>query len=266
MAKKAETTPALGKNAFSCPHCHAFTTQHWYDLYVSQRSKEKAPFLYRDDLVDWMKSQNSEVKGEAKDRLIDWAEHVVSGEPFIWPLSSSEYVGTELPTVYVSLCYSCDKVALWLHGKMLYPEYAFSIEPNSDLSDEIKHDFREAASILDKSPRGATALLRLSLQKLCKQLGQPGKNIDTDIGALVALGLDPKIQKSLDVIRVVGNNAVHPGHLDLKDDVATATKLFSLINLIAERLITYPNEIEKLYDEKIPETTKQGIEKRDKKS
>ena len=52
------------------------------------------------------------------------------------------------------------------------------------------------------------------LQKLCKVLGQSGNNINEDIKALVESGLDPRVQKALDAVRVVGNNAVHPGQMD----------------------------------------------------
>jgi hypothetical protein len=39
-----------------------------------------------------------------------------------------------------------------------------------------------------------------------------------DIGELVKAGLPLEIQQSLDIVRVVGNNQVHPGILDVRDD------------------------------------------------
>jgi hypothetical protein len=112
--------------------------------------------------------------------------------------------------------------------------------------------------------RGAAALLRLAIQKLCKHLGEKGKNIDNDIGALVEKGLDGRIQKALDIVRVIGNNAVHPGQIDLRDDRATAEELFDLVNLIAETMINQPKHIEELYD-RLPQGAREAIEKRDRK-
>ena len=65
-------------------------------------------------------------------------------------------------------------------------------------------------------------------------------------------GLDKRIQQALDVVRVVGNNAVHPGELDIRDDTATAHKLFELINLISDVMISQPKHIGALY-EALPE-------------
>ena len=99
--------------------------------------------------------------------------------------------------------------------------------PNSDLHDDIKSDYLEASSVLADSPRAAAALLRLALQKLCKQLGEKGENINDDIKSLVAKGLNPLVQKSLDALRITGNNAVHPGEINLTEDPARVVKLFS---------------------------------------
>jgi hypothetical protein len=153
-------------------------------------------------------------------------------------------------------------LAIWVHDRLIYPEIAPSIMPNADLGDEVKADFIEARSILGTSPRGAAALLRLAVQKLCIQLGESGKNIDSDIASLVKKGLSPKIQRALDIVRVVGNESVHPGELDVRDDVETATKLLTLVNLVAEQMISHPREIDSLY-EKLPASKREAIERRD---
>ena len=150
-----------------------------------------------------------------------------------------------------------------LNDKMIYPEESGIQMPNLDLRDDIKDDYNEARSIVNKSPRGAAALLRLCVQKLCEQLGQPGKKINDDIKKLVKEGLPPDIQRALDIVRVIGNDSVHPGQMDLKDDVKTANKLFELVNLTAQVMITAPKEIEQLYAD-LPETKRKGIEDRDK--
>lgn len=146
---------------------------------------------------------------------------------------------------------------------MLYPLVSTAPSPNPDLPELIQVDFQEARQIVIHSPRGAAALLRLSIQKLSKHLGEKGKNINNDIASLVKKGLPVKVQKALDTVRVVGNNAVHPGQLDLKDDTETASSLFSLVNIICDVMITQPKEVDKLYDELVPPEQKVAIEERD---
>lgn len=123
-------------------------------------------------------------------------------------------------------------------------------------------DFEEARSIVNASPRGAAALMRLVIQKLCAHLGEKGKSIDDEIGSLVAKGLSPLIQRALDVVRVVGNESVHPGTIDMRDDRETALRLFELVNLIADQMISQPNVVKKLYDQ-LPAEKLAAIEKRD---
>jgi hypothetical protein len=145
---------------------------------------------------------------------------------------------------------------------MHYPRLSRAPLPNPDLPAEIAADFEEARAILNISPRGAAALLRLCIQKLCAVLGQKGKNINDDIGALVKLGLLPSVQQSLDSVRVIGNNAVHPGQIDLQDNDTVAMALFRLVNLIVTQMITGPKEAAAVYNS-LPVGTLAAIAKRD---
>jgi hypothetical protein len=135
--------------------------------------------------------------------------------------------------------------------------------PNPDLPGEIKGDYQEARSIVSRSPRGSAALLRLAIQKLCKELGEPGKNINEDIGSLVRKGLPTRVQRALDVVRVIGNEAVHPGQIEVSDNPAIAASLFRLVNIIAEHMISEPKAIAELYRSLPPDKLK-GIEDRDR--
>jgi hypothetical protein len=144
---------------------------------------------------------------------------------------------------------------------MIYPESTGVEPPNPDLNEDIKRDYEEAASIFHKSPRGAAALLRLAIQKLMIQLGEKGENLNKDIANLVDKGLPEKVQQALDSLRVIGNEAVHPGVLDLRDDKETAEQLFKLLNFIAEKMITEPKVVEEIYN-KIPESKKEQIKRR----
>jgi hypothetical protein len=126
----------------------------------------------------------------------------------------------------------------------------------------VKPDFDEASRIVNLSPRGAAALLRLCIQKLCDSLEPTAKDLNDAIGRLVKKGLSVQVQQALDVVRVIGNNAVHPGQIDLKDDKATAIRLFELVNLIAEQMISQPKHVQAMFDS-LPDTAKQQIQQRD---
>ncbi|ADT88257.1 hypothetical protein vfu_B01540 [Vibrio furnissii NCTC 11218] len=107
--------------------------------------------------------------------------------------------------------------------------------------------------------------MRLCIQKLCKELGGKGKNINDDIAVLVKNGLPVKIQQALDVVRVVGNNAVHPGEISLEDHPQVVTALFNLINMIVDNQITQPKQVAELFAF-LPENAKSAVEKRDTKA
>lgn len=162
----------------------------------------------------------------------------------------------------VSNCENCNFPTIWLGENIVFPIHSTSEPPNKDLPDDIKQDYEEARAIANLSPRGSAALLRLAIQKICAFLGQPGKNINEDIKALVAQGLPTKVQEALDSVRVIGNEAVHPGAIELKDDLLTVNKLFKLVNFISNKMITEPKEIDELYSS-LPQEKLDGINQRD---
>src|SRR3989344_5066658 len=164
----------------------------------------------------------------------------------------------------VGMCDHCSKITIWLGKEMLFPGRPSVPSPNDDLNSDIKKDYTEAAEIVEKSPKAATALLRLAIQKLCKQLGESGENINQDMGELVKKGLPVKIKEALDVVRVIGNESVHPGEINLNDNKDVAHKLFELVNIIAQDRITQPKEVSKLYNS-LPQDKLDGINNRDKK-
>lgn len=145
---------------------------------------------------------------------------------------------------------------------MIYPFGGAAPLPNPDMPEDIKKDYEEARSVLSISPRGSAALLRLAVQKLCKELGEKGKNINDDIASLVQKGLPARVQQALDIVRVTGNDAVHPGTIDLNDTPDIAAKLFGLVNLIVDNQITQPKVIDELYGG-LPIDKLQGIQQRD---
>lgn len=257
MNKSAE--PAINLNAFTCPHCEAYAAQDWY---ITAADKlPGVPTVQTAAIIALIR--NAKIKGSG---TITSEEHsavqraVTLKKPLLsW--SGNNAYDCLLHNVFVSSCHRCRQLGIWLYEQLIYPAKQATVAPNADLDPDIQADFNEARQIVHQSPRGAAALLRLALQKLCVQLGEPGKNIDSDIASLFAKGLDPHMQMALDSVRVIGNEAVHPGSLDLRDDKDTALFIFELLNAIADQMITRPKAIKNMYD-RIPQAKRDGIDAR----
>ena len=163
-------------------------------------------------------------------------------------------------TVEVSTCVHCINPTFWLEEKIIYPPMHTAPPANNDLPDSVKVVYDEASAIANQSPRAACALLRLAIEILLKELDETG-SINDGIQNLVKKGLDVRVQQSLDIVRVTGNNAVHPGEI-VFDDTTNVHTLFQLINIIADVLITQPKQIQATFDN-LPEGARKAIKKRD---
>jgi len=245
-----QMSPEYGSKKFKCPHCNILATQNWSSAFKISTTSSK---ILDDIYLDY----RSQVQDYAQEQI----SMFISKSQKDYRKSIYELLPQNLS---VATCISCEKFTLWVDKEIVYPKKTAVPPPNEDLNEDIKTLYIEASSILIDSPKGATALLRLALQMLLKQIGKDGKKINDDIKELVSEGLSPTIQQALDLLRVIGNNAVHPGQINLDDSAEIAQKLFSILNFIADELITKPKELEKLYADLIPLGTQEHIKQRDK--
>jgi len=160
------------------------------------------------------------------------------------------------------VCLHCSKWSYWHFERMIVPTEAPVPPAHQDMPADCIDDYNEARDIVARSPKAASALLRLTVQKLLIFLGESGKKINDDIGNLVKNGLPVQVQQALDYCRVVGNNAVHPGEIDLNDSPEIAHQLFQMINFIVEERISRPKHIDQLFNT-LPEGALNSIAQRD---
>ena len=244
--------PKYKSNHFQCPHCQVSSQQTWFDI---DSASDAAINILNHVFYDY-RTRIQDFKQKAIQSFIQLAEE-----------ANKRHMHEFVPENFsVATCSSCSNISLWVNEEIVYPKKTNIAPPNEDMENKIKELYIEASLIVIDSPKGATALLRLALQLLLKQLGKSGKNINNDIKELVSDGLSPKIQQALDLLRVIGNNAVHPGQINLDDDSTIALKLFHILNFIVDEMVTKPKELELLYSDIIPEETKEHINQRDGKA
>lgn len=172
----------------------------------------------------------------------------------------------------ICACQHCGFDSVWrgtveyetvMNGFLAWPAQVAAPAVHEDLPEVCRADYEEARLILGSSPRGAAALLRLCLEKLLSHLGLTENDINKNIGALVKGGLDPHIQQALDVVRVTGNNAVHPLDMTPEDLASNIPVMFEMINLIVDERIARQRKMAERFAS-LPEGARLAIEKRDK--
>lgn len=269
MTQDSVPAPSIKLTSFACPSCGAHATQTWFAIRLQPYTgDDPVPIVWSLQEIEEHEAYSAEHGDRAsREMLADITarlRRLLQREPFVTRNDNTLYQALDLENVFVSVCYTCSQPAIWLHDALLYPSIMTGPAPNPDLSEDVMHDYNEARTILDLSPRGAAALLRLAVEKICIELNANGNTMDQRIADLVAKGLPDEVQQALDTVRVIGNESVHPGQMDLRDDRETASTLFDLVNFIAADRISRPKQIEKLYG-MLPETKRKAIAARDAK-
>lgn len=232
--------PKFNESSFTCPHCGVLAQM---DFFIPYEVKK----FFRNQLLSIEQDGQMLFTENVRNRINDIQGFVDHYET---------YANT------FCICQNCNEISIWINQKMVYPKARLTPLPNKDLPDDIKADYEEASKIVQDSPRGACALLRLALQKLMIHLGED-KNLDRAIKDLMEdEKVDEDVRKALDSVRIVGNSAVHKNELEIKGKPEIALKLFRLLNFIAKEVITSRKEIREFYSEEIPENAKRENRKK----
>jgi hypothetical protein len=141
----------------------------------------------------------------------------------------SQSLKVKMANLHLSSCDSCSGFALWVGERLAFP---MNVDKTPAL---VGEDLEEAAAILNKSPRGATALMRVCIQKLMPLLKQDGKSLDNSMSSLVRKGLEVEIQQAMEVLQVLGNDPVQPTSLDTQEDKEMALRFVDSLKAILER-------------------------------
>jgi hypothetical protein len=164
----------------------------------------------------------------------------------------------------LSSCSHCSRNAIWLDEDIIFPRYSYTPNPCEVMPLDILHYYAQARDVAAYSSIGALALLRITIEKVLEKTGANKGDINDNIQFLVDNGqISTKTQKALDVIRLIGNKAIHAED-GITYNIDIIYETFEVINIIVNDLIVDQQKINKVI-QKMPEKDQTKIASRDKK-
>ena len=134
-----------------------------------------------------------------------------------------------MANLHISNCHSCNGFSLWVSGLLVFPT---RVDKTPELAEE---DVEEAAAILNKFPRGATALMRVCIQKLVPLLEDNGKALNQRVSSLVRKGLEMEMQQSMEVLQVLQSDPLQLSQLESEADKEIALRFIDSLQAVLER-------------------------------
>lgn len=100
----------------------------------------------------------------------EWNDRVVNKDGGIYNIINQN------ANLSVCKCQHCEYLSFWYMKKLAWPLNSLIEAPIDEMPEDIKILYNEARSIVELSPKGSCAIIRLALQKLCNRLvGQDEK-------------------------------------------------------------------------------------------
>jgi hypothetical protein len=224
--------PKLGAESFSCPHCNAVAHQDWYRLFLQPENAAKAVVLTPETAITLVDGE-----GEDRNEIDQFVERLKKHELTFEYQNHPQTVKVKMANLHLSNCHNCNGFAVWVRGRLMFPGRGEEM-PDLDL---VEADFEEAAAMLNKFPRGATALIHVCIEKLMPLLRKAGK--DEDISSLLRKGLEVEIHQTMEALQVLRKSPVQLTQFNSQEDRETALRFFdSLKEILERRMLKNPNE------------------------
>jgi hypothetical protein len=218
--------PQLGAESFSCPHCNTVAHQDWYSLFLKPENTAEVRVLTPEAVKALRQSDAQRDNIKEIDQFVErLKKNALTYEYQKHP----HPLKVKMANLHISNCHSCNGFSLWVRGVLVFPT---RIDKTPEL---VEEDLEEAAAILNKFPRGATALMRVCIQKLVPLLEDNGKELNQRVSSLVRKGLEMEIQQAMDVLQVLRSDSTQLNPLRSEADRETALRFLDSLKEVLER-------------------------------
>ena len=111
-----QVSPSINEIAFNCPHCGAYTSQKWWQLFAEPLKNNEAPAPPGED---WLKKidEDTALSAEAKERFCTYVKNIHSGLVFLESTENPCYSQTRAENLHLSECFVCKKISVWVHDR-----------------------------------------------------------------------------------------------------------------------------------------------------
>ncbi len=217
------TIPKLLANVFSCPNCGDTAEQKWAQLFWEG---EYIPTDPNGEIPEVPYHPASVDGSEGVPRVVLQAKCMSCDKGSLWSAAKSQ---------------SKDGFAIFRSGRMLFPRYRKRKSLPPEAGNIAKRYYRDANAIAKISPQAAAALLRATIEALCRQiLGDKRSSLSEMIKVLQSkYHFDKEVEQAMHVLRIIGNEALHPTELNysVRATTTTVNKLFMLVDYIVASTI-----------------------------
>ncbi|HEY7244156.1 MAG TPA: DUF4145 domain-containing protein [Xanthobacteraceae bacterium] len=219
--------PKLGADTFSCPHCDTAAHQDWYSLFLKPENDADVVVVAPEAITTASMALHS--KPDEIKEIDQFVERLKKNELTFEYQKHSQSLKVKMANLHLSSCHSCNGFAIWVGQRLVFPYW---VEKIPEIAEQ---DLDEAAAVLNKSPAGAAALMRICIQKLMPLLKENGKRLDENISSLVRKGLEVEIQQAMEVLQVLRDEPVQLTNLESKEEQETALRFFDSLKAVLER-------------------------------
>jgi hypothetical protein len=212
--------------SFSCPYCNTVAHHDWYSLFLKPENAAEVRVL-TPEAVNALRQGDAQ-RGNIKE--IDQFVERLKKNALTYEYQKHPHpLKVKMANLHISNCHNCNGFSLWVSGLLVFPT---KLDKTSEF---VEEDLEEAAAILNKFPRGTTALMRVCIQKLVPLLEDNGKKLNQRVSSLVRKGLEMEMQQATEVLKFLRGDSAQLNSLESQADRETAVRFLDSLKEVLQR-------------------------------